>query len=441
MGDQSEGIMDKIWNMFSSMKTGLILLGVIGVASAVGTFIPQEALDSEGAKQVSSLWKTLGLTHLYSTTWFRLILGLLCINLLVCTVQRFGGLYRRTFKPVPPQAATAIPKKIQANIVGSKRELRDAVTEVLKHKGYQLTTNDQEDTWSFIAQKRKWGNWGSLITHIAFIVLIAGALVGSLMGLKGFFMAGEGESLSIRDIKVNKGNVTEDFIVKINSAEDRILENGERDNWYTDMSIIESGQEVARQTLSVNHPFSYEGFTFYQSSFAQGGKFTVDVEGQKIPFVLQNQGGNYFEAPGTELYFVLAALKADPKAPIVLYQVFEGFSSQPIAMGQMNLGESDQINDTGVSLTFDGLSSYTGLQVKKDPGVNLVWFGSALLMIGLFLSFYWRSYTVSGILETKKETSLLLGAVSGKISVGTQEELKQIAAEVQERLSTDSSGN
>lgn len=440
MGDQSEGIMDKIWNTFSSMKTGLILLGLIGVASAVGTIIPQEALDPTGAKQASSLWKTLGFTHLYSTTWFRLLLGLLCINLLVCTIQRFGGIYRQTFKPIPPRVSTAIPKKIQANIPGSKTELRQAATDVLKHKGYHLTTNDQEENWSFIAQKHKWGNWGSLVTHIAFIVLISGALIGSLTGFKGFFMAGEGESLSIRDITVNKGSVNEDFTVKINSAEDRVLENGERDNWYTDMSIIESGQEVARQTLSVNHPFSYKGVTFYQSSFAQGGKFTVDVNGQKTPFVLQNQGGNVFQAPGTQLYFILAAMKADPKAPIVLYQAFEGYSSQPVAMGQMNLGESDKINDN-VSITFDGLSSYTGLQVKKDPGVNLVWLGSALLMIGLFLSFYWRPYTVSGILEANKETSLLIGAVSGKIAVGTQEELKQIAAEIRERLSTDSGKN
>jgi cytochrome c biogenesis protein len=329
-----------------------------------------------------------------------------------------------------------IPQKIQAKITGSEKELQDAVTDVLKHKGYHLTTNDQEKPWSFIAQKHKWGNWGSLITHIAFIVLISGA-VGSLTGFKGFFMAGEGETLSIQDIKVSKGSISENYSVKINSTEDRVLANGDRDNWYTDMSIIESGQEVARQTLSVNHPFSYKGVTFYQSSFAQGGKFTVDVNGQKTPFVLQNQGGNYFEAPGTDLYFILAAMKADPKAPVVLYQVYQGYSSQPIAMGQMNLGQSDKINDT-VSLTFDGLSNYTGLQVKKDPGVNLVWLGCALLMFGLVLSFYWRPYTVSGILETKKETSLLLGAVSGKIAVGTQEEMKQIAAEVEERLTTDS---
>ncbi|MEA4901157.1 cytochrome c biogenesis protein ResB [Desulfitobacterium sp.] len=437
MSRQTESIMDKVWNIFSSMKTGLVLLGVIAVVSGIGTLIPQEALDPGGAKSVNSLWKMLGFTHLYSTSWFRLILGLLSINLLVCSIQRFNGIYRKTFKPQPPQSASSIPSKIQTRISGNDKKLREAVSEVLKHKGYQLKINEQEGRWSFIAQKHKWGNWGSLITHIAFIVLVVGALVGSMTGFKGFFMAGEGETLPIQQIKVSKGNVAENFYVKINSAEDRVLANGERDNWYTDLSILESGQEVARQTISVNHPFSYQGVTFYQSSFAQGGKFTVNVNGQKVPFILQNKGGNYFQAPGTDLYFILAAVKADPKAPIVLYQVYQGNSSQPLAMGQMNLGEVNKINDT-VSLTFDGLSSFTGLQVKKDPGVNLVWLGCALLMIGLVLSFYWRPHTISGILEMQEESYLHMGAIRGKLAVGTQEEFNQIVADIKKRLASDS---
>ncbi|AHF07210.1 cytochrome c biogenesis protein ResB [Desulfitobacterium metallireducens] len=438
MSDQSESVMDKVWNVFSSMKTGLILLGVIAIVSGIGTLIPQEALDPSGVKQVNTIWKTLGFTHLYSTIWFRLILGLLCVNLLVCSIQRIGGIYRITFKSMPPQSSKGIPQKIQTRILGNEKELREAVTDVLNRKGYHLTTNEQEGQWSFIAQKHKWGNWGSLITHIAFILLILGALLGSMIGFKGFFMAGEGETLSIQQIQVSKGNVKENFSVQINSAEDRLLANGDRDNWYTDLSILESGQEVARQTLSVNHPFSYKGVTFYQSSFAQGGKFTADVNGQKVPFVLQNQGGNYFEVPGTNLYFILAAMKADPKAPVVLYQAYQGYSSQPVAMGQMNLGQSSKVNDT-VSLTFDGLTSFTGLQVKKDPGVNWVWLGCAFLMLGLVLSFYWRPYTVTGILEMKKESGLLMGAVRGKLAVGTQDEFKRIEADIKERLTADSS--
>lgn len=435
MSSQSEGFVEKLWDIFSSMKTGLALLGIIAVVSGIGTLIPQESMDPDKAQAVSAIWRDLGFTHLYSSTWFQLILGLLCINLVVCSVQRFSGIYRQTFKPNPPQAPTAVPQKSKIVITGNEAQLHKTVVEVLKRKGYRLVTADQEGHWSFVAQKRRWGNWGSLITHLAFVVLIVGALVGTMTGFKGYFMAGAGDTVPIQSIEVSKGKVNENFSVRINSAEDRLKANGERDNWYTDLSILASGKEVARQTISVNHPFSYQGVTFYQSNFAQGGKFTVDMKGQKIPVVLQNQGGNYFQAPGTDLYLILSAMKPDPKEPIILYQVYKGNSQQPIKMGQMKLGQSDSIENS-YNLTFDGLSGYTGLQVKKDPGVDVVWLGSGLLMLGLILSFYWRPLTLSGILEwnSNKESTLTLGTASGKLAMGAKEEFDQLVTEMKEMI-------
>lgn len=432
MSEKSDGLVEKIWDIFSSMKTGVVLLGIVALVSGIGTLIPQEALDPEGAKAVSGLWKALGFTHLYSSVWFELLVGLLCINLIVCSVQRFSGIYNQTFRPTPPMTSGNVPSKIQAKIKESNPSLlQQKVQDTLKNKGFRVVTTEDPDKWSFIAQKRRWGNWGSFVTHIAFVVLILGALIGSFSGFKGFLMAGEGDTVPIRTIDIDKGKVSENFSVKINSAEDRILENGERDNWYSDLSILEGGKEVARQTISVNHPMTYKGVTFYQASYAAGAKFTVEMKGQKLPVVLQSRGGNYFQAPGTDLFLILAAMKPDPKDPIVLYQVFKENSQQPVKMGQLTLGQSDTVENT-YTLTFDKPAGYTGLQVKKDPGVAIVWLGSGLLMLGLILSFYFRSVTFSGILE-KGESVLTMGALAGKVSVGTKEEFERIVQEIMEQ--------
>jgi cytochrome c biogenesis protein len=428
MSEKSEGFVEKIWDVFSSMKTGLLLLGIVALLSAIGTLIPQEALDPEGAQAVGKIWKTLGFTSLFSSVWFQLLVGLLCINLIVCSVQRFSGIYKETFKPTIPKSSANVPSKIQAKYVdGDGDALRRRVQESLKNKGFRIISSEQDEKWGFVAQKRRWGNWGSIITHISFVILILGALIGSLTGFKGFFMAGEGDTVPIRGIEVNKGKINENFSIKINSAEDRILENGERDNWYTDLSVLEGGKEVARETISVNHPMTYKGVTFYQASYASGAKFTVDLKGQKIPVVLQSRGGNYFQAPGTDLFLILAAMKTDPKESVILYQVFKG--NQQVKMGQMTPGQSDNIENT-YTLTFDAPAGYTGLQVKKDPGVHIVWLGSGLLMLGLILSFYWRAVTISGIIEKQGEYVLTMGALTGKISIGTKEEFDQIMTEI-----------
>ncbi len=436
MSGKSDGLVEKIWDIFSSMKTGLGLLGIVALVSAIGTVIPQEAVDPEGAQVVSGFWKALGFTNLYSSVWFQLLVGLLCINLVVCSVHRFGGIYKLTFKPNVPKAAGNIPSKIQAKVSGNDgEELKQGVQKVLKSKGFKLISLEQDGQWSFIAQKRRWGNWGSFITHIAFIVLILGALIGSLTGFKGYLMAGEGDTVPIRTIDVSKGKVNENFSVKVNSVEDKILANGERDNWYSDLSIIDGGKEVDRQTISVNHPLSYKGVTFYQSSYAPGAMFTVDLKGQKIPVVLQSRGGNYFQAPGTDLFLVLAAMKSDPKEPVILYQVFKGNGQQPIKMGQLTPGQSENIENT-YTLTFDKTSGFTGLQVKKDPGVVIVWLGCGLLMLGLLLSFYWRPITLTGILEKQKEAVLTLGALSGKLNLGTKDEFERIIDELKGKQQT-----
>ncbi|EHL07490.1 ResB-like protein [Desulfitobacterium hafniense DP7] len=431
MSNRSDGLIEKIWDIFSSMKTGLVLLGIVALVSGIGTLVPQESLDPEGAHAVAEIWRTLGFTHIYSSPLFQFLLGLLCINLIVCSVQRFGGIYKLTFNPEAPRDKSSLPQKIGAKLSGQTEDvLKQRTQEVLKKKGFRLTEAAGEGQWSFTAQKRRMGSWGSFITHLAFVILILGALIGSLSGFKGYMMAGEGSVVPIQEIDLYKGQVKENFMVKINSVEDRILPSGERDNWYTDLSIIESGTEVHRQSISVNHPLTYKGVTFYQSSYAPGAQFTVEMGDKTFPVALQN-GYGYFNAPGTNLYFVLAAMKTSPQESVILYQVFD--EQRQLDMGQLTPGESKNIQDA-YTITFDKAIAFTGLQIKADPGVGIVWLGSGLLMVGLLLSFYWRPVRIAGVLEANHETqeaTLTLGAYTGKLSMGVKEEFDRIVAEVE----------
>ncbi len=431
MEENSKDLSERVWRAFSSMKLGLYLLGIIALVSAIGTVVPQEAMNPEEAKAVGGVWKMMGFTHLYSAVWFRLLLGLLCINLIVCSMQRLNGIYRRTFKLKPPTALAQIPQKIRLEVKGESDQLRESVQATLKEKGYHFTVSDQSENWSFIGIKRRMGNWGSLITHLSFVVLVIGALLGSLLGFKGFFMEGAGSTIPIQAIEVSKGKVSETFSVRINSAEDRFLPSGERDNWYTDMSIIENGKEVARKTLSVNHPFVYKGVTFYQASFANGVKFTVNMNGKKMPVILRDQGQSYFQAPGTDLYLVTAINTSSAQTVNALYQIYKGNDEKPIQTGQLEKGQTIDVQGT-YQLTFDNLAGFTGLQVKKDPGVAVIWLGCGLLLAGLLLAFYWQPIVISGVLqaETDKQGTLTVGVLSGKMIASNHEVLQQFVTSI-----------
>lgn len=425
----------RLWKLFSSMKFGLFLLGLIAILSALGTMFPQISQEPEKAKTVGAVWQSLGFTHLYSTVWFRLLLGLLSLNLIICSAQRFGNTYSKAFKTVIPSNVNGIPKKVGAVITGRYDSLQQSVEQVIKGSGYQFTSREVDGVFSFAGIRHRWGYWGSLVTHLAFVVLLGGTLLGSLGGFKGYFMAGAGEELSIRNIEISKGSITSNFSVRVNSAEDRFLNNGERDNWYTDLSVIENGREVARQTLSVNHPFTYQGVTFYQSDFAQGARFTVTVKEQKNTIILRDQGESYYQIPDTDLYLVAARIQNYSGKPQVYYQVFKGQDAKPVQSGQLMAGQSFNVQGN-YQATFEGVAGITGLQVKKDPGVWVIWLGCALLLLGLLLSFYWRPRTILGILEAGEgnQGTLTVGAGHGKDMGTLRKEFDDLAKKLKKGM-------
>ncbi|MDI6880745.1 MAG: cytochrome c biogenesis protein ResB [Desulfitobacteriaceae bacterium] len=436
MNENPKSWTDKLWYLFSSMKMGLALLGATALTSGIGTILPQTELEPDRAEAVSRIWQVLGFTHVYSTAWFRLLLGLLCVNLLVCSMQRFSGTYNRTFKPRPPQNSNDIPQKLRQEIKGSTENLRLKTEKILRDRGFRLIGEESGESWSFVAQKHHLGYWSAFIVHIAFVILISGAILGMFFGFKGTMMAAAGTTTALKNIDLSKGTVTQDFGVKVNSAEDRFLPNGERDNWYTNLSIIENGRETASGTLSVNHPFTYKGVTFYQASFDHGVHLTADVTGQTMPIYLRNQG-RPFRFPNTDLYLFIGGMMGSPQQPVILFQIYKAGNSQPIQSGQLSAGESTNVQGQ-YKVTMEGYAGFTGLQVKKDPGVTVVWLGSGLLLLGLMLSFYWRPLLVSGILE--QEGRLTLGMASGKIIGQTETEFGKLLSEIEGTYSKERAG-
>lgn len=88
-------VIAKIWNVFASMKTGLVLLFLFAGFSLIGTFVPQDALSPDQAGEIGGIWRSLGFTHLYSSKLYLLISYLLSLNLLVCTLQRWPAAWVR----------------------------------------------------------------------------------------------------------------------------------------------------------------------------------------------------------------------------------------------------------------------------------------------------------------------------------------------------------
>ena len=108
-----------IHKTFSNLRTGVVLLISVGLASALGTFILQRpATDPEKLTRANSpatlQWlDRLGLTDVFHTWWFLTLLGLVSLSIVLVSIDRFPnacaftpGLIARRIRTFAPLSST-----------------------------------------------------------------------------------------------------------------------------------------------------------------------------------------------------------------------------------------------------------------------------------------------------------------------------------------------
>jgi len=96
----------RVWSFFSSVGLTIALLAIIVLVSIIGTVVPQRESAAELAMRIPpglfSFLQTMQIFDLYHSILFFLLLGLLSINLIICSINRFPQAWRHfRAKPSP----------------------------------------------------------------------------------------------------------------------------------------------------------------------------------------------------------------------------------------------------------------------------------------------------------------------------------------------------
>lgn len=205
------------------------------------------------------------------------------------------------------------------------------------------------------------------------------------------------------------------------------------------LSVIKDGKEVMKKTIEVNEPLKYEGITFYQSSYGlvPGGvengifRFRATSKDGK-PEEINQRFGSTFTLPGTNLTakiedfspalgFDQATSKPFTYAkqmnnPAVFINFFENGNRKFGGWILKRYPETWALPD-GYTLEFLDLwgSQYTGLQVRKDPGVWIVYFGCIAMAVGLFIAFFMSHRRIwVKLVDERNNTRVIIGASANK---------------------------
>ncbi|MEZ4665270.1 MAG: cytochrome c biogenesis protein ResB [Thermomicrobiales bacterium] len=112
--------------------------------------------------------------------------------------------------------------------------------------------------------------------HLALILILIGGIVGARYGFKeNSFIIPEG---SVREVGHGTG-----LSVKLDQFSDSWREDGTPASYRSDLILYKNGEEVKRQSITVNNPMSYGTTTFYQTSYGQAVQMRVtDADGNVL---------------------------------------------------------------------------------------------------------------------------------------------------------------
>jgi len=95
---QTNRLPDLLWDLFASVKLTVVVLILLAATSVVGTLIPQNAdpaLYMRAYGQfVYRLLEILDIFDMYYSWWFQTLIGILTVNITVCTIKRWPVIWK-----------------------------------------------------------------------------------------------------------------------------------------------------------------------------------------------------------------------------------------------------------------------------------------------------------------------------------------------------------
>jgi cytochrome c biogenesis protein len=424
-------IFSRFLKIIADLRLAIILLLIIAVFSISGTVIEQgqtlgyyqENYPENPALFGFLTWKVLlniGLNHVYSTWWYLSLLVIFGASLTACTFRR----QLPALKAANNWKYYQQPRQFEKLALSAELNTGSAnsLSILLAKKGYKI----YQEGDALYARKGLVGRVGPIIVHAAMILVLLGSIWGALTGFFAQEIVPSGEDFRITNLleagPLSEAQIPKDWYVKVNRFWIDYSEKGNIDQFYSDLSVISNeGKELKRETISVNHPLRYQGITFYQTNW---GISAVKVRLNNSPIFqlpmaelpAKGEGkiwGTWIPTK-TDLSEGVSLLTRDLQGTMIVYDT-EGNLTSAIRPGL-------PVEIKGISLNVLELIGSTGLQIKADPGVPLVYTGFGLLMVGVIMSYFSHSQ----IWALQQGDRFYIGGKTNRAQVTFERELLEI---------------
>ncbi len=349
------------------------------------------------------------------------LLGVLCANLIVCSLERFPGVWRQiTMDGLTVPDEHIKRKKLQGSwtlplSLGDSAEL---LQKRLCRLGWNSSlSHDGERDVRIFSQKGAYSRAGVYSVHSSILLIVLGAVIGSFLGFRGNVMIPVDEETGV--IFVGDGRSTMDlgFTLRCESFDIEFYPDGMVKDYRSRLTVIASGREQLSKEIEVNAPLKYRGITFYQATYEGYNEFQLQLNNidtdEMINVIIPFQKEQQWQQENLSFGIINGEVRGQSVIKVKVWLSNE--SDEPVTVW-LDDGQSKTVQlGSGRYLLRVKQMYGTGLQVTKDPGVWLVYLGCLLMVVGLVLSFFISHRRIWLLLQGEGEgTSVFFAGGSNK---------------------------
>ena len=404
----------KIFRLLADLRFSIFILLLISFCSITGTIIEQDQ-SIETYKMNYPLtnpvfgfltWDRIlqfGFDHVYKTWWFFALIFLFGISLISCTfLQQLPSL--------------KIARRCQFfRTTGQFYRLK--ISTLLNNFSFnKILLRIKENKYSIFQQKNiiycykgLIGRIAPIIVHFSMILILLGTIIGSLFGFKAQEIVPKTETFHIQNI-LNNGQLTivPKTSARINDFWITYTKNKLVSQFYSDLSILDNkGNETDRKTISVNYPLISKNVYYYQTDWNLIGLRFQTKTNEILEYPLVNALNNQ-----NKVWLTWIAQNFNLNTGLIgIIDNLEGYCSiydeSGIFLGNLELNETKNFKEP---FTLLEIISSTGLQIKTDLGIPIIYSGFFLLMISTLISYI----TYSQIWVVEKQNQLFIGGTTNR---------------------------
>ncbi len=420
-------ILNKVLNFLSQLKLAVVLMATLAVLSLLGTIIEQKPAEEYHAKDqtqqtIYNVITALHLNEVFQVWYFQLLLLLFIVSIVAVTITRVIPSLRYSLdmksKTLDPEGLKLLP--YYQEIKGAPFEEAKAL---LEKKKYRLRPTAEQGV--FVAEKGLWSRFAALLTHISILIMLAGIVAGAWFGFKDNidFLPGQVSEIPQVDWKVK----LVDFWIDHRP-------DGTVRQFNSVLTVLDkNGKGVLTKHIWVNEPLIYQGVYFYQATFAVAGYRAIINNREQFLEMGPLPTGAGFATQAFDLAGKKYVLYA-PDANANITYFLELTSQGPVEVGSFDYNGKEF--NIGVPVHFVEPVYFSGLSVKRDPGIPIIYLGFLLISLSISMAFF--PYKTLWLAAAGK--GVVLAGRSNKAKFHFEKEFNDIIEEVKKSQTQASSG-